>query len=61
MTPASAPTTRRIARSSTTCRGEIADLLQGIFTAELVFNILSLLLGLMTLAFTWGFVKDIKN
>ena len=35
--------------------------LLGIFTAELVFNILSLLLGLMTLAFTWGFVKDIKN
>jgi hypothetical protein len=35
--------------------------LLGIFTAELVFNILSPLLLLMTLAFTWGFVKDIKN
>lgn len=28
--------TRRIARSSTTCRGEISHLLQGIFTAELL-------------------------
>jgi hypothetical protein len=35
--------------------------LLGIFTAELVFNILSPLLLLMTLAFTWGFVKDIRN
>lgn len=35
--------------------------LLGIFTAELVFNILSLLLLLMTLAFAWGFVKDIKD
>lgn len=35
--------------------------LLGIFTAELVFNILAPLLLLMTLAFAWGFVKDIKN
>jgi hypothetical protein len=35
--------------------------LLGIFTADLVFNILSPLLLLMTLAFAWGFVKDIKN
>lgn len=35
--------------------------LLGIFTADLVFTILSPLLLLMTLAFTWGFVKDIKN
>lgn len=35
--------------------------LLGIFTAGLVFNILSVLLLLMTLAFTWGFVKDIKG
>ena len=35
--------------------------LLGIFSTELVFNILSALLLLMTLAFTWGFVKDIKN
>lgn len=35
--------------------------LLGLFTADLVFNILSPLLLLMTLAFTWGFVKDIKN
>jgi hypothetical protein len=35
--------------------------LLGIFTDTLVFNILSPLLLLMTLAFTWGFVKDIKN
>jgi hypothetical protein len=35
--------------------------LLGIFTADLVFTILSPILLLMTLAFTWGFVKDIKN
>lgn len=35
--------------------------LLGIFTDTLVFNILSPLLLLMTLAFTWGFVKDIKH
>lgn len=35
--------------------------LLGIFTAELVFNILAGLLLLMTLAFAWGFVKDIKG
>jgi hypothetical protein len=35
--------------------------LMGIFTAALVYNILSPLLLLMTLAFAWGFVKDIKN
>ncbi len=35
--------------------------LLGIFTAELVFNILSPLLLLMTLAFTFGFVKDIRR
>lgn len=35
--------------------------LLGIFTAELVFNILSPLLLLMALAFAWGFVQDIKN
>jgi len=35
--------------------------LLGIFTAELVFNILSPLLLLMVLAFAWGFVKDIKD
>jgi len=35
--------------------------LLGIFTADLVFTILSPLLLLMTLAFTWGFVKDVKN
>ena len=35
--------------------------LLGIFTSDLVFTILSPLLLLMTLAFTWGFVKDIKN
>jgi len=35
--------------------------LLGIFTADLVFNILSPLLLLMVLAFAWGFVKDIKN
>jgi hypothetical protein len=35
--------------------------LLGIFTAGLVFNILSLLLLLMTLAFAFGFVKDFKS
>ena len=35
--------------------------LLGIFTAELVFNILSAILFLMTMAFAWGFMKDIKN
>lgn len=35
--------------------------LLGIFTAGLVFNILSPLLLLMTLAFAWGFVKDLKK
>jgi hypothetical protein len=35
--------------------------LLGIFTADLVFNILSGILFLMTMAFAWGFVKDIKN
>ena len=35
--------------------------LLGIFTADLVFTILSPLLLLMTLAFAWGFVKDIKG
>jgi len=35
--------------------------LLGIFTAELVFNILAGLLLLMSLAFAWGFMKDIKN
>ena len=35
--------------------------LLGIFTPELVFNILSTILFLMTLAFAWGFVRDIKN
>lgn len=35
--------------------------LLGIFTAGLVFNILAGLLLLMTLAFAWGFVKDMKN
>lgn len=39
----------------------IGKSLLGIFTDTLVFNILSPLLLLMTLAFTWGFVKDIKN
>jgi hypothetical protein len=33
----------------------------GIYTAELVFNILSGLLLLMTLAFAWGFIKDIEK
>jgi hypothetical protein len=32
----------------------------GIFTKDLVFNILAPLLLLMTLAFTWGFVKDLR-
>ena len=35
--------------------------LLGIFTADLVFNILAGLLLLMTLAFAWGFVKDIES
>jgi hypothetical protein len=35
--------------------------LLGIFTADLVYTILAPLLLLMTLAFTWGFMKDIKN
>lgn len=35
--------------------------LLGIFTPELVFTILSPLLLLMTLAFAWGFVKDIRT
>lgn len=33
----------------------------GIFTADLVFNILSAILFLMTAAFAWGFVRDIEN
>jgi hypothetical protein len=35
--------------------------LLGIFTANLVYTILAPLLLLMTLAFTYGFVRDIKN
>jgi len=35
--------------------------LLGIFTAYLVFNILSAILFLMAMSFAWGFVKDIKN
>jgi hypothetical protein len=35
--------------------------LLGIFTADLVFTILAPLLLLMTLAFTYGFMRDIKN
>lgn len=35
--------------------------LLGIFTADLVFNILAGLLLLMSLAFAWGFMKDIKG
>jgi len=35
--------------------------LLGIFTAELVFNILSALLLLMAMAFAWGFLKDIQK
>lgn len=35
--------------------------LLGIFTADLVFSILAPLLLLMTLAFAWGFVKDIRK
>ena len=35
--------------------------LLGIFTADLVFNILSGILFLMTAAFAWGFVRDIEN
>jgi len=34
--------------------------LLGIFTGEFILMILAPLLFLMTLAFTWGFVKDIK-
>jgi hypothetical protein len=34
--------------------------LLGIFTKDMVFTILAPLLLLMTLAFTWGFVKDLK-
>jgi hypothetical protein len=35
--------------------------LLGIFTANLVFNILSAILFLMAMAFAYGFVRDIKN
>ncbi|MGD8403016.1 MAG: hypothetical protein PVJ21_05110 [Anaerolineales bacterium] len=35
--------------------------LLGIFSAALVFNILSAILFLMAMSFAWGFVKDIKN
>ena len=35
--------------------------LLGIFTAEVVFTILTPILLLMTLSFTYGFVKKIKN
>ena len=35
--------------------------LLGIFTADLVFNILSAILFLMTAAFAWGFVRDIEK
>lgn len=35
--------------------------LLGIFTADLVFSILAPLLLLMTLAFAWGFVRDIRK
>lgn len=35
--------------------------LLGIFTADLVYNILSPLLLLMSLAFAWGFIRDIEN
>ena len=35
--------------------------LLGIFTPELVFNILSTILFLMTAAFAWGFVRDTEN
>jgi hypothetical protein len=33
----------------------------GIFTAEVVFTILSPILLLMTLAYTWGFMKNMSN
>ncbi len=33
----------------------------GIFSKELVFTILAPLLFLMTLAFTWGFMQDLKS
>lgn len=33
----------------------------GIFTATLVFNILSTILFLMTMAFAWGFLKDLST
>ena len=35
--------------------------LLGIFTAEVVFTILAPILLLMTLAYTWGFMKDMSN
>ncbi len=35
--------------------------LLGIFTAEVVFTILTPILFLMTVAFTWGFMKDLKS
>ena len=35
--------------------------LLGIFTTELVFNILAALLLLMAMAFAWGFLKDIQK
>jgi len=35
--------------------------LLGIFTAEVVFTILSPILLLMTLAYTWGFMKNMSN
>ncbi|HAG15402.1 MAG TPA: hypothetical protein DCG69_02615 [Bacteroidales bacterium] len=35
--------------------------LLGIFTAELVFTILTPILFLMTLAFTYGFMKHLHN
>ena len=35
--------------------------LLGIFTADLVFNILSAILFLMTVAFAWGFVKRYRE
>jgi hypothetical protein len=37
------------------------DPLFGIFTNDLVFTILAPLLLLMTLAFAWGFMKDINS
>lgn len=47
-----------LALASLTVSGQA---LFGIFTKELVFAILAPLLLAMTLAFTWGFVKSIKN